>query len=75
MRYAMGNMGCGIRDVGRAQRVEGEGSKEDLYRLVKMPATKVALGLKIISDVTELKEDWPIQYHPGGVFQLEASAQ
>jgi len=55
--------------------VEGEGSKEDLYRLVKIPATEVAFGLKIISDVMELKEDWPIQRHPGGVFQLERSAQ
>jgi len=55
--------------------VEGGGSKEDLYRLVKIPDTKVAFGLKIISDVTEPKEDWPIQHHPGGVFQLEHSAQ
>lgn len=64
-----------MRDVGRAQRVEAEGSKEDLYRLAKIPATEVAFGLKIISDVTELKEGWPIQYHPGGIFQLERSAQ
>ena len=68
-------MRWGIRDVGRAQKVEGGGSKEDLYRLVKIPATEVAFGLKIISDVMELKEDWPIQRHPGGVFQLERSAQ
>jgi len=27
-------------------------------RLVKIPGTEVAFGLKILSDVTELKEDW-----------------
>jgi len=62
-----------MQDLGLA--VSPSPDQPAIDRLVRLPGTEVTFGLKILSDVTELKEDWPIQYHPGGVFQLERSAQ